>query len=393
MKFIHFSDANLGRPITDTVIKTTPQKEEVIFNSLFTSFENIVKYAISKEVDFIVISGGLLFQEVNVAFVQDFLDQQFSLLADKNINVFITMDINRTVNFSDNVYVFTESGDTQIFSTPDGTSVAISGASKTQSGSGPDTFKSMPIRNNEVNYHIGVLNGVVSDVASTIAVSVDQLTNLGYDYFALGGAKNVAIMNQKPFIAYPGAVQGTNPSESGAHGVIYVETDETGTLKPDFIHTNAIEFHDIEIPVDVKQPVSKIIEAVAQQLPESIFSLYSVNLVSSDGTFNGKLFSETNFGNFAQQLNKMTEDKNFYVASVAYSDPNSSSNVLQTSIDQGTWNLFGNEIFKLDNLSEVVTKRFKDEAPFVLTDLLNDQVMAKISQNAKTLVNHSEEMR
>ena len=103
--------------------------------------------------------------------------------------------------------------------------------------------------------------------------SVEDLTSIGFDYWALGHVHTRDVLRgSNPAIVYPGNPQGRQPNESGVHGVYLVEMDEGGGSRLDFRPTNTVRWEAVQVSIaefDSEEEVLKAIDQVAQLTLES----------------------------------------------------------------------------------------------------------------------------
>jgi DNA repair exonuclease SbcCD nuclease subunit len=74
--------------------------------------------------------------------------------------------------------------------------------------------------------NIGVLHTSAEDPgehATYAPCSVEALVLKGYDYWALGHIHQRRVLHERPFVVFPGNIQGRHPNETGTKGVTLVE--------------------------------------------------------------------------------------------------------------------------------------------------------------------------
>lgn len=85
-------------------------------------------------------------------------------------------------------------------------------------------------------FNIGVLHtglGGMGGHANYAPCAIVDLTNKGYDYWALGHVHQATVLNEKPHVVFPGNLQGRHARETGAKGasLVTVEDGEIVELK------------------------------------------------------------------------------------------------------------------------------------------------------------------
>ena len=74
-------------------------------------------------------------------------------------------------------------------------------------------------------FNIGVLHtglGGIGGHANYAPCSLDDLTNKGYDYWALGHVHQASVLHERPHVVFPGNLQGRHVRETGAKGAYLV---------------------------------------------------------------------------------------------------------------------------------------------------------------------------
>lgn len=82
--------------------------------------------------------------------------------------------------------------------------------------------------------------------------SVQNLINLGYDYWALGHIHTREILCQRPFIAFSGNIQGRHIREAGPKGCYLVSVNNSFEIETEFrpLHVLRWERLEIQLPAD-----------------------------------------------------------------------------------------------------------------------------------------------
>ena len=113
---------------------------------------------------------------------------------------------------------------------------------------------------------IGLLHANVGgnqDHDSYAPCTVSDLTNTGFDYWALGHVHTRQTLQETgPAIVYPGNPQGRHPNEPGARGVYLVEVDDHGGVQLDFQPTDVVRWETLSLDIGFLETEQDLINAV-----------------------------------------------------------------------------------------------------------------------------------
>lgn len=393
MKFIHTSDVHLGAPFVGVRGDDSSELKAKLLSATLDSFSALVDYAIAEEVDFVLISGDLIDQENKSVLIQIFLDEQFSRLNKSDIDVYLSLEyLDNLDNFKKNnpwsnkvnilSPISNNQADIKLTTTQDKKRVAIVGFSHAN-----QPYRNSPIdvfleRDKKIDYQIGVFYGNPEASDPSKAFDLKKMINLGYDYWALGSLHNQSILNESPFIGYPGTIQGLNKNQPGQKGFILVsESDEQ--LVPKFIPTAPIEWQNMIADVadvsDQKQLIDAILKALDEQRVTA-FQLLSIELNSAEN-LPEELANRINDGSILQQLNNelLRRFDQFYVGNIYLNY--TKQTVQLNNMDNSYWEYSIDKIFSKDNINQ---KLFGLNDRFVIDYFNNLQIIDNIQSRAQT---------
>ncbi|KRM96644.1 metallophosphoesterase [Liquorilactobacillus aquaticus DSM 21051] len=247
MKFIHTADLHLDSPFEG--LKKIPDNfSKQLYKASMTAFDEMIKDAINKKVDFILIAGDLYDNPHPSVTAQLFLQKEFTKLKQFGIPVYLCLgnhdflDLEKTkLVYPENVYVFPNKVVTKEFFA-DGQPVSLTSFSYGKQWVKCQTSY-FPIKGSE-KWHLGMLHGEVSsnfEEAKYAPFSLSQLKSKNYDYWALGHIHKREILSEDPWIVYSGNIQGKNIKEIGVKGYYLVEEQE-GQLVPNFCPLTGIQW-------------------------------------------------------------------------------------------------------------------------------------------------------
>ncbi|PAV29307.1 DNA repair exonuclease [Virgibacillus profundi] len=297
ISFIHAADLHLDSPF-----KGLANLPEHIFQdireSTFTALDRLVKTAIAKKVDFVLISGDLFDNEKQSLKAQIRLRHAFESLKEYHINVYLSYGNHdyikgniHPVTYPDNVFIFPDEKISQFtYITDEKQMAAIYGFSYENRAVLANKALEYQITEHHIPFHIALLHGSIAsntqhDVYAPFQLS--DLVNRNFDYWALGHIHQREILKEDPPVVYPGNIQGRNRKEIGEKGCYHVILSEINT-EMTFIPLQAIQFQTITIDVSACLEVHQIelkIEAVLKGQQSQIQpQLIQLTLVSDSPT-------------------------------------------------------------------------------------------------------------
>lgn len=250
--FIHAADLHLDSPFAG--LSTAPEAIfQEIKESTFKALNNLVKLAIEREVNFILLVGDLFDHEIQSLKAQIRLRAAFEKLAEHNIEVYLSYGNHdymagniHSVAFPDNVHVFP----TEEVSHFTYKNLAnIYGFSYVEKIIDQNKAKDYQVKDQDLPFHIATLHGSIKSNTEHDLYAPFKLSDLSqkpFDYWALGHIHKREILHKEPAIVYPGNTQGRHRKESGEKGCYYVKM-KVGETKLEFVPLQAISFEKISL--------------------------------------------------------------------------------------------------------------------------------------------------
>ncbi len=96
--------------------------------------------------------------------------------------------------------------------------------------------------------------------------SVDGLKLKGYDYWALGHVHTRETLSEKPFIAFPGNIQGRHVRETGPKGCFLVSVDEAHECSVEFRPLDVVRWEVVNIDVSSAVSVDDILALCSTEI-------------------------------------------------------------------------------------------------------------------------------
>lgn len=282
-KFIHAADIHLDSPLRGISRYEGAPVEEVRGASR-KALENLVRVAVDRQVDFVLVAG-------------DLYDGDWP---DHNTGLFFVKQVTKLRDAGIAVYLITGNHDAASKMTrslvlpnnPDASAIRISShAVETIEleklgvaihGRGFDTPKmpdsiidQYPMGSPDL-FNIGMLHtSLESDSKEHPRYAPCKLADLigkGYQYWALGHIHHRQILYELPHIVYSGNIQGRSIRETGAKGCMLVEVDNSLSIQTEFQSLDAMRWAALRIDVSSAEDEAAVLQlfgdAVEVQLIE-----------------------------------------------------------------------------------------------------------------------------
>lgn len=295
ISFIHAADLHLDTPFQG--LAHTPQHIfQDIQKSTFVALGNLVRTAIEKEVDFVLLVGDLFDHEKQSLKAQIHLRNAFLELRNYHIAVYLSYGNHDYVNgnihpvtYPDNVYIFPDEKVHQFIYKRNGEELAtIHGFSYENQVVAENKVNEYEVNKHHIPFHIATLHGSTQgnrEHATYAPFQISELTRKNFNYWALGHIHQRQILKEDPLIVYPGNTQGRNRKEQGEKGCYYVKLSETDT-EISFIPLQSIIFTSIWIDISSCQEIHQVERKIQQILTgkqeKSMRTLVDLHLTSEN---------------------------------------------------------------------------------------------------------------
>lgn len=261
--FIHAADLHLDSPFQG-LAHVPEHLFSKIRQSTFHAFNNLIREAIERQVDFIVLVGDLFDNEKQSLKAQVHLRNGFEKLREHGIYAYLSYGNHdfikgniHPINYPDNVFVF-EREDVSAFVYKDLAKIyGFSYENRAVLENKSEQF----VKNDEhIPFHIGLLHGTVygnQDHDLYAPFQLNELKNKMFDYWALGHIHKREILSENPPIVYSGNIQGRHRKETGEKGC-YVVSLTKNDVQLHFIPLQTIMFEEIIIDLTNCQSIHDV---------------------------------------------------------------------------------------------------------------------------------------
>ena len=275
MKFLHAADIHLDSPLAG-LRSRDDLPDEVIRHCTRRAFSAMIDLALAEDVAFLVIAGDLYDGDWKDFSTGLFFAEEmrrlgrpcFLLRGNHDARSLIT----RNLRAPENVREFS-SRTCQTFLWPE-LGVALHGYSFPNRAVPEDLSAGYPEPVTGM-LNIGVLHTSAEDLGEheTYApCSVQGLSLKGYDYWALGHIHARRVLAERPWIVFPGNLQGRHPKETGDKGCSLVTVEDGRIVAVEHRAVDVLRWSALELDVtgaDVATLTGRIAETVQAALSSS----------------------------------------------------------------------------------------------------------------------------
>ncbi len=267
VRFIHTADLHLDAPFSG-IAQWDEELADHLRKATFRSFDRIMRTAVDREVDLVLISGDVFDGETASLAAQVHFVQGLEMLAEHGIAVYVICGNHdpfpswlSDLRFPSNVQFFPDDGVSSFrWERPGKPAVDIYGVS----------YRNAELRENLAHYFergsdpaplsFAMLHGTVGSPGphrQYAPFGIGDVLHKGFDYWALGHIhKRSVIRERDPAIVYPGNIQGRHPNETGPKGCYLVELGPDRPPELSFITTHEVRYETLRVDLeDVADPV------------------------------------------------------------------------------------------------------------------------------------------
>jgi DNA repair protein SbcD/Mre11 len=272
MKFVHAADLHLDSPLAG-LSKYEGAPVEQIRGATRRALENLVKLCLSEQVQLLLIAGDLYDGDWRDYSTGLFFAKQMAALRAGNVRVVwirgnhdAASKLTAHLNLPDNVRELS-------YKKPD--SFVLEDLGVAVHGQGFDTrdvTTDLSLRYPEPKrglFNIGLLHTALEGRAGHAPYAPCRLSALvdrGYDYFALGHVHTREVLSERPWIVFPGNLQGRHARETGSKGASLVTVEGEQVRAVEHRALDAVRWHVAEAGVSGERSLDGVLERVREAL-------------------------------------------------------------------------------------------------------------------------------
>lgn len=372
MKFIHAADLHLDRSFEG--LTAIPEKFQPYLKTANQQMlQRIVDAAIKRSVDFVLLAGDTFHQNRPSLKTQQFFFQEIERLHEKKIPVFMNFGNHDFYEperywftFPKNIQLFTQTEvETKCLTTRTGAKVAITSFSYQQPTIEQEMASAFPVRQ-AVDFQIGMYHGGQMPYAP---FTLSQLTEKGYDYWALGHIHVPQVLHQAPWVIYPGTPQGHTKKENEVAGVAFV-SGEKNALQVEMLPVAPLAWQKQTVSLANARQIRQIIPLVKEALSFEQPTLVQVTLTDGE-RFGSELVEKVASGELQSALQTQLSSQLFLtelqVAQAKLDPPylpvgaDLVAQLLTTYEDEKIFQELLRDVYQQPELRSLLTESFKKE--------------------------------
>jgi len=267
--FIHAGEFHLEHPLHG-VTEVPEHLRNLFLEAPYLAARRVFDAALSREVDFVVLSGDLVNHSLSGPRGPLLLVEQFQRMAERNIPIYWAGSPDdaphawpTAIKLPSNVHFFSREEVEHLLVPGDSGPLArIAGMSAGKHHFQPEDFLPDPA-------------GLFTIAAAFGGWNPETQVEPGVHYWALGGQHSPGAPSGAHAVRYCGTTQGRTPKESGLHGCFFVQVDELAQIQVTFLSTDVVrwvqqhvEFDEITTTEGMEEMLLRRIAALREAQPE-----------------------------------------------------------------------------------------------------------------------------
>jgi DNA repair protein SbcD/Mre11 len=272
IKFIHCADLHIDSPFKG-ISEVNEELRDILYNSTFQSFKNIVDLAIENQVHAMLIAGDIYDGADKSLKAQLRFREELTRLSDKGIPSFIVAgnhdpldSWSASIEWPEGVHFFGGEKVEKYPLTIEGDAVAeIYGISFPKQNV-TDNLALQFDRENDKIPAIAILHTNIGENTghkSYAPATIEDLKSRKMDYWALGHVHTQKMLNEnQPVILYPGNTQARNPREPGSKGCTMVTMEKDGSCQLTHHATDVVRYKSVIVDVSSTGTIDEVIETI-----------------------------------------------------------------------------------------------------------------------------------
>ena len=285
-RFLHAADIHLDSPLQGLAGHEGTTAER-IRTATRGAFDQLIALAIEEQVTFLVIAGDLYDGDWRDYKTGLFFISQVGHLHKAGIPVYLLYgnhdsesQITRRLSLPNNVHVF-RSRNPQSFKI-DGLNVVLHG----QSFSQREVTDNLALTYPEPvagAFNIGVLHtglGGMGGHENYAPCSLNDLVNKGYDYWALGHVHQAKVLHERPYIVFPGNLQGRHVRETGAKGAALITVENSEIVDLATVSSDVVRWSVVPVDLEDTTSIGEVFDRIRYAIENAVATLADGRLLT-----------------------------------------------------------------------------------------------------------------
>ena len=275
-RFLHAADIHLDSPLRGLAGQEGNAARRVR-TATREALDTLVGLAIEEKVDFVIIAGDLYDGDWRDYKTGLFFAGQMGRLNKAGIPVYLLhgnhdaeSQITRRLELPDNVQVFgTRKPETFMF---DDLEVALHGQSFRQRDITDNLVPDYPAPVTGA-FNIGVLHtglGGMGGHENYAPCSLEDLTNKGYNYWALGHVHQASVLHERPYVVFPGNLQGRHARETGVKGASLVTVQDGDIVDVTTVPCDVVRWVVLPVSLGSTETVGDVIDRIRDTVETAV---------------------------------------------------------------------------------------------------------------------------
>ncbi|HTA88961.1 MAG TPA: DNA repair exonuclease [Polyangiaceae bacterium] len=278
MKFVHAADLHLDSPLSG-LSKYEGAPVEQIRGATRRALENLVQLCLTERVELLVIAGDLYDGDWRDYSTGLFFNKQMSLLRAGDVKVVwirgnhdAASKLTAHLALPDNVHELSHKKPESFLIEELG--VAVHGQGFETRDVTRDLSERYPEPKRDL-FNIGLLHTALEGRAGHAPYAPCRLTALvdrGYEYFALGHVHNREVLSEKPWVVFPGNLQGRHARETGPKGATLVSVESQQVRAVEHRALDDVRWHVAALDISAESTLDGVLERARHALGAAVSS-------------------------------------------------------------------------------------------------------------------------
>jgi DNA repair protein SbcD/Mre11 len=273
-RFLHAADIHLDSPLRG-LSRYEGLPADRLRRATRDAFDNLISAAIREKVAFVVIAGDLFDGDWKDMSTGLYFAGAMGRLAEASIRVFVLKgnhdadcSVTRSLPWPENVAVFS-SRRAETHDWPE-VGVALHGRSFPTANVQEDLSAEYPLPI-PGRFNVGVLHTALGGYAQHqpyAPCTLQSLVAKGYDYWALGHVHAREVLQEDPWVVFPGNLQGRHIRETGAKGATLVDVEDGRVLSARALALDVVRWIQAEVDCTDAVDESEVHARIRRRLRE-----------------------------------------------------------------------------------------------------------------------------
>lgn len=274
--FMHAADIHLDSPLRG-LARYEGAPLELLRRAPRGAFTALIDEAVARKVRFVILAGDIFdgrWKDVNTGL---FLVRQLSRLREAGIDVYMLWgnhdadcEVSRNLPTLPNVHVFPTSKP-GTFTIPElkvalhGRSFKVAATEENLVASYPDPIDGW--------LNIGVLHTALeghAEHARYAPCTLSELEARAYQYWALGHVHDFQVLRERPWVVFPGNIQGRHIKECGPKGAVAVTADDAGDIEIERVELDVLRWDSVVVDVGGAGGHADVMRSVRRALTSAL---------------------------------------------------------------------------------------------------------------------------